>query len=617
VVTAEDLQILPDKPGVYLMRDSAGKIIYVGKAISLRNRVRSYFQSSRNLSLRMAKMTQQVDRLEYIVTATEVEALALECNFIKEEHPKYNIRLRDDKQYPWVKVTWTESFPQVYVTRTMKRDGSKYFGPYTNSGALRATLKTLRELFPLRGCKHNLDRDQVVRPCLNFQIKRCLAPCQNGISREAYREMVRQVCLFLEGRQGELAVKLEAEMRQAAARLEYEKAAVLRDQLRSIGQVLERQKVVSEAETDADVFGIAQDRWGTFIQVFQIRAGKLSGREYFPLAAGVETEAAEVLEAFLTQYYDGAGFIPKEILTPLDWDGRELVTDWLRVQRGGAVSLKAPQKGEKAQLIKMANENARTLLEQERYRQKQQTAALDQVLEELRRELDLSGPPRRIECFDISNTQGREAVASLAVFYDGQPKGADYRRFRIKTIEGPNDFAMLQEAVRRRFRKGLEEQRELAVGEGKFAVFPDLLLIDGGKGQLSAIMAVLRELGLTRLDVASLAKQEEEVYLPNRENPVRLSRHSGGLQLLQRIRDEAHRFAITYHKTLRDRRTLASDLDRIPGIGPVKKKALLRHFGSVKRIREAATAELTLVPGINAQLAAVIKEQLGGANDTG
>jgi excinuclease ABC subunit C len=612
VVTAEDLQILPDKPGVYLMRDSAGKIIYVGKAVSLRNRVRSYFQSSRNLSLRITKMTQQVDRLEYIVTATEVEALALECNFIKEEHPKYNIRLRDDKQYPWVKVTWMESFPQVYVTRTMKRDGSKYFGPYTNSGALRATLKTLRELFPLRSCKHNLDREKVARPCLNFQIKHCLAPCQNRISREAYREMVRQVCLFLEGRQGELAVKLEAEMRQAAARLEYEKAAALRDRLRSISQVLERQKVVSEAETDADVFGIAQDRWGTFIQVFQIRAGKLSGREYFPLAAGVETEAAEVLEAFLTQYYDGAGFIPKEILAPLDWDGRELVADWLRSQRGGVVNLKAPQKGEKAQLTKMANENARTLLEQERNRQKQQTAALDQVLEELRRELGLSGPPRRIECFDISNTQGREAVASLAVFSDGQPKGADYRRFRIKTIEGPNDFAMLQEAVRRRFRKGLEEQRELAAGEGKFAVFPDLLLIDGGKGQLSAVMAVLRELGLTRLDVASLAKKEEEVYLPDRENPTRLSRHSGGLKLLQRIRDEAHRFAITYHKTLRDRRTLASDLDRIPGIGPVKKKALLRHFGSVKRIREAAAVELTAVPGVNAQLAAVIKEYLGG-----
>jgi excinuclease ABC subunit C len=610
VVTPDDLQILPDKPGVYLMRDATGKIIYVGKAISLKNRVRSYFQPSRNLNPRIEAMVQQVDRFEYIVTATEVEALALECNFIKEERPKYNIRLRDDKQYPWVKVTWAESYPQVYITRKVKRDGSKYYGPFTNAGALRDTFKTLRRIFPLRSCKYDLGHEKVARPCLNFQIKRCLAPCIGGISSGAYREMIQQVCLFLEGRQGELVRKLETEMQQAAANLEYEKAALFRDRLHSIRQVLEKQKVVTETESDADVFGMARDRWGTVVQVFQIRDGKLVGREYFLIAEGVETEAAEVLEAFLTQYYDGAGFIPKEILSPLDWSGRELVAEWLRGQRGGAVNLKAPQKGEKLQLIKMAAENAQTLLEQERNREKQQTAVLDELLAELQRELGLAQLPRRIECFDISNTQGQEAVASMAVFVDGQPKGADYRRFRIKTIEGPNDFAMLQEAVRRRFRRGLEERRNLATETGKFATFPDLLLIDGGKGQLSSVVAILQELGLTHLAVASLAKQEEEVYRPDREDPIRMSRHCRGLQLLQRVRDEAHRFAITYHKSLRAQRAIASGLDQVPGIGPAKKKLLLQHFGSVKRIREASVAELAALPGINTRLAELIKERL-------
>jgi excinuclease ABC subunit C len=610
VITLEDLRVLPDKPGVYLMRDANGKIIYVGKAVSLKNRVRSYFQPSRNLNPRIEAMAKLVDRFEYIVTATEVEALVLECNLIKEERPKYNIRLRDDKQYPWVKITWAESYPQVYITRKVKQDGSKYYGPFTSTGALRDTFKTLRRIFPLRSCRYNLDREKVARPCLNFHIKRCAAPCNNGITKEAYREMIQQVCLFLEGRQGQLLQKLELEMRQAAAGYEYEKAALYRDRIRSIRQVLEKQKVVTEAAIDIDVFGIAQDRWGTVIQVFQIRDGKLVGREYFLIGAGVETEAVEVLEAFLTQYYDGAGFVPKEILAPADWEGRNTMEEWLRGRRGGTVNLKVPQKGEKLQLIKMATENAHSLLAQERNREKRQTAALDELLAEVKRELGLAQLPHRIECFDISNTQGREAVASMAVFVGGRPQGAAYRRFRIKTIEGPNDFAMLQEAVRRRFLKGLEERQNLATETGKFAVFPDLLLIDGGKGQLSAVVAVLRELGLTSLAIASLAKREEEVYLPGREEPVRLSRHSPGLQLLQRVRDEAHRFAITYHKSLRDKRTIASSLDRIPGIGPAKKRLLLKHFGSVKRIREASLAELTALPGITAELAAALKEGL-------
>ena len=611
MVTAEDLKILPDKPGVYLMRDSSGKIIYVGKAVSLRNRVRSYFQPSRNLSPRIESMVKLVDRLEYIVTATEVEALVLECNLIKEEHPKYNIRLRDDKQYPWVKVTWNESFPQVYITRKIKKDGSKYYGPYTNTGALRDTFKILRQIFPIRSCRYNLDQEKVARPCLNYHIKRCQAPCNNGISKEAYREMIHQVCLFLEGRQAELVRKLEDEMHKAAANREYEKAARFRDRLRNIHQILEKQKVVSDEKGDTDVFGMAQDRWGTLVQVFQIRDGKLVGREYFLVPEGVETPPFEILEAFITQYYDGSGFIPREILLPVDWEGRRVVEEWLRQQRGGAVNLKVPQKGEKHQLTRMAEENARTLLEQERNREKQQTAASDAILAELQRELELELLPRRIECFDISNTQGRDSVASMAVFEDGLPKGSDYRRFKIRTVEGPNDFASLQEAVRRRFFKGLGERENLATENGKFAKFPDLLLIDGGKGQLSAVVEVLQELGLTHIPIASLAKQEEEVYRPGREQPVVLSRHSGGLKLLQRIRDEAHRFAITYHKSLRDKRTVASGLDEIPGIGPKKKQLLLKRFGSVKRIREASVEELMSVSGINAKLAGTIKEHLG------
>lgn len=555
-------------------------------------------------------MVKQVDRFEYIVTATEVEALVLECNLIKKEHPKYNIRLRDDKQYPWVKVTWNESFPRVCITRKLKQDGSKYYGPYTNTGALRDTFKTLRQIFPLRSCRYNLDQEQVARPCLNFHIKRCLAPCNNGISPAAYREMINQVCLFLEGRQGELIHRLETMMYQAAANREYEKAARLRDRLHSIHQILEKQKVVNEAKVDTDVFGTAQDRFGTLVQVFQIRDGKLVGREYFLVPEGAETGAAEVLEAFLTQYYDASGFIPREILLPVDWDGRKVVEQWLRQQRGGAVNLKVPQKGEKVLLIKMAEENARTLLEQERNREKQQTAASDAILVELQKNLGLEKLPRRIECFDISNTQGADSVASMAVFEDGRPKGSEYRRFKIRTVEGPNDFASLQEAVRRRFLKGLEERQNLATEKGKFAKFPDLLLIDGGKGQLSAVVAVLKELGLTQIPIASLAKEEEEVYRPGQEEPLVLSRHSDGLKLLQRIRDEAHRFAITYHKSLRDKRTVASGLDGISGIGPKKKQLLLKKFGSVKRIREASLEELLSVPGINLRLAEALKEQL-------
>ncbi len=610
MVTPEDLKILPDKPGVYLMKDSEGKIIYVGKAVSLRNRVRSYFQSSRNLGLRKESMVRQVDRVEYITTNTEVEALVLECNLIKEERPKYNIRLRDDKQYPWVKITWYEAFPQVYISRKVKRDGSRYYGPYTEVSAIRETLRLLRQIFPLRSCRLDLERERPERPCLNYHIKRCLAPCHGGITKEAYREIINQIGLFLEGRQGELLQNLRNQMNQAAIAQEYERAAQLRDQVQAIERVLEKQKVISNAREDSDIFGIAQDRQGSLIQTFQIREGKLVGREYFQLVEGDETGPNEVLEAFLTQYYDGAGFIPRDIFIPYELETQEAMSEWLGSVRGGRVELRVPKKGEKLQLVKMANENAINLLQQERNREKQNLNEVVAILNELKEELNLEKVPYRIEGFDISNTQGQEAVASMVVFENGLPKGSDYRRFKIRTIEGPNDFAMLQEAVRRRFKKGLEERANLQIENGKFAKFPDLLLIDGGKGQLSGVMEVMRELGLEHIPTIGLAKQEEEIFRPEQEESLRLSRRSSALRLLQRVRDEAHRFAITYHKSLRDKKTVKSGLDLVTGIGPKRKQLLLKHFGSVKRIREASVEELLKVPGMNIKIAESIKEQL-------
>lgn len=610
MVTAEDLKALPDSPGVYLMKDADGNIIYVGKAISLKNRVRSYFQSSRNLSLRIRSMVEQVERFEYITTNSEVEALVLECNLIKEEHPKYNIRLRDDKQYPWVKVTVKESFPQVFITRKVRRDGSKYYGPYTNVRALKETFRLLRRIFPLRSCRHNFDRERIERPCLNFHIKRCLAPCSGKISKERYREIIDEVCMFLEGRQTELLVKLRKEMEKAALERQYEKAALIRDEIRDIEKVLEKQTIVAAAYDDLDVFGIAQDRKGSLVQVFQVRQGKLVGREYFSLTEGDETSPEEILEAFLPQYYDNAGFVPKEILVPFGLNSMAALGQWLSGQRGSKVNLRVPKRGEKADLLRMAQENAGILLQQERTHESQSLIRITEILNQLQQDLRLAKPPLRIEGFDISNIQGQEAVASMVVFENGVPKGGEYRRFKIRTIEGPNDFAMLQEAVRRRFRKGLEERRESAMKSGKFARFPDLLLIDGGKGQLSAVFEVLNELGLTHLNVVSLAEKEEEIFKPGNNEPIKLSRRSESLMLLQRVRDEAHRFAITYHKSLRDKRTKASSLDLVIGIGAKKKQLLLKHFGSVKQIKEATVEELIQVEGINRKLAENIKEQL-------
>lgn len=609
MVTKDELNMIPAKPGVYLMMNGDGKVIYVGKAVSLRNRVRSYFQSSSNLSPRIARMVEQVDRVDFITTSSEVEALALECNLIKEHKPKYNVRLRDDKQYPWLKITWQEKYPRVFIVRRPQKDGARYFGPYTDVGALREIFRLLRRVFPVRTCKKELKGDERGRPCLNYHIGRCLGPCSGVVDPKEYRNVLEDFCALLEGRSEKLLSDLTKAMEDSATRMEYEKAAAYRDKLKALKRVVERQAVVSTEQKDRDVFGFACGERGGLIQVLQIRRGKLVGNEHFFFPPELVEEKEEFFRSFLLQYYDEQDYIPKEILLPLSLPDAEAFSAWLRGKAGMTVRLLNPKRGEKNRLLKLALDNASTLLAQEVSRRDQAQEAAARSLDRLREILSLNERPKRIEAFDISNFQGDESVASMVVFEEGVPRNDAYRRFKIRGVEGVNDFASLQEAVRRRFSRGLKEQR--AEGEKwGFATFPDLLLIDGGKGQLHAVVEILGELGLGGQPVIGLAKQEEEIFLPGRPEPIRLPRNDEGLHLLQRIRDEAHRFAVTYHRSLRDKRTTRSTLDKIKGIGPKRKKALLSRFGSVKKIKEATLEELISVEGITENIARSILQQL-------
>ena len=597
------------------MRDAKGEVLYIGKARSLRSRVRSYFQDPGPADPRLRSMINQIDRFEFIVTDSEVEALALEANLIKEHRPKYNVKLRDDKQYPLLKITWDEDYPQLLIVRRIKDDGARYFGPYTDSGALRDTLRLLRRLFPLRTCKRRIGVDRVARPCLNHDIGRCLAPCVGAVDREAYRAMIEQVCLFLEGRGDRLARDLQAEMEEAAGRLDFERAAALRDRLMDLRKVMERQKVVSTAGEDLDVLGLAAGSEAALVQVFRVRGGKLIGREHFVLTPGAEADPAGSLEAFLSQYYAEVPQIPPEILLPLPLEDGEALAAWLSARRGRKVSLAVPKRGPKKELVAMAMENAALLLEQERVRRSYEEERTAEAGAELAVVLGLPGPPRRMEAFDISDLHGQEAVASMAVFIDGRPAPGEYRRFRIRTVSGSNDFAMLAEAAGRRFRRGLAERAEGKAGAG-FADLPDLLLIDGGKGQLHAVLDELAKIeGFDPPFTIGLAKEEEEIYLPDRSDPIVLPRDAPALHLLQRLRDEVHRFALTYHRTVRAKRTKLSALDGIPGIGPRRKQALLRHFGSVKRIVAASLEELCSVEGMTRAAAEAVYFGLRRAED--
>lgn len=578
----EKLAHLPDKPGVYLMKDEHGRIIYVGKAVVLKNRVRSYFQSSRNHSPKVLSMVSRIADLEYIVTGSEMEALILECNLIKKHRPKYNISLRDDKTYPYIKVTLHEAFPRIYATRKVLKDGARYFGPYTNAGAVHETLKLLRKMFPLRSCR-NLDAK---RPCLEYHIKRCLAPCAGYVTAEVYGRMIKAASMLLEGRSDHVMKDLRRQMEVAAENLEFEQAARLRDQLAAVEKITEKQNIVTGAG-DQDAIGMARSALGTCVQVFFIRSGKMVGRDHFIISGSEHEDDEAVLTAFIKQYYSQAGFIPREVLLPIVLAEQPLLGEWLSQQKGGRVQVETPKRGTKKDIVEMAAGNAATVLEEQASRIQAHTDQTAGAVAELGSYLDMDNLPERIECFDISHIQGAETVASMVVFEGGMPKKEDYRRYKLKTVEGkPDDFKSMQEVVGRRYREAQ-------------GVLPDLIIIDGGKGQLNAALEIIRGNGLTEVMVVGLAKEFEHVFKEGESEPLILPRHSQSLYLIQRIRDEAHRFAITYHRKLRSKRNLVSVLDHVPGIGAKRRKALWDAFGSLNKIKGASVEEMAALPGMN------------------
>ena len=608
------LDNLPTKPGCYLMKDASGEIIYVGKAINLRNRVRSYFHSSADHNGKTRQMVRRIADIDTIVVGSELEALILEMNLIKKHRPHYNVRLKDDKRYPYIKVHWADPFPKVTVTRQMVNDGSRYFGPYTSVWAVHQTLDVLRRIFPYLTC------DRVItgkdpRPCLYYDIKLCSGPCIGAIQQAGYRQMISDLCEFLEGRTEPIVDRLRREMEQAAEELRFERAAALRDQINAIERVVERQKVISPEQLDSDVVAMARVDGEACVQVFFIRSGKMIGREYFILEGTEDEENEEVLSEFIKQFYSESASVPAQVLLPQEIEEAQIIKQWLHTERGGKkVDFIVPHQGTEAELVEMATENAVETLRTLKAHWEADTNRQSEALSELQQALGLAEPPNRIECYDISNTQGTAAVASMVVFEQGVPSKKLYRRFNIRSVEGPNDFASMEEALTRRFNRWLSAQEEKRVGarvDPSFAVLPDLLIVDGGKGQLSRAVAVLERFGLSgQVPIAGLAKQQEEIFLPGRSSSILLPRHSQGLYLLQRIRDEAHRFAITAHRKRRTKEGLVSRLSQVPGIGPVKRRALLTRFGSIEAIRDASVEALTEVPGITPELAMALKTQL-------
>lgn len=577
------LAVLPEKPGVYLMHDASGKVIYVGKAVVLKNRVPSYFRNLASHTPKVKAMVAKIAEIETIVTSSEVEALILECNLIKKYRPRYNISLKDDKTYPYLKVTMQEDFPRLYVTRRQLRDGARYYGPYADAGAMHATVKLLRSMFPLRTCrKMNPDR-----PCLNYHIKRCLAPCAGYISKADYHKMIKSVCMVLDGRTTELERDLKQQMQEAADNYAFEEAARLRDQLQAVARLNEAQKAVTNNGGDMDIFGLGQDMTGLCVQLFFVRKGKLIGRDNFFLPDGGDTPQ-EVITAFVKQYYNEATFIPKEVVLPYlpEEDEKQLIETWLADKAQRRVELLLPQRGVKKDLLKLANENAVKLLN-ERLRKGSLSLKNDlQAAEELQQALGLEHPLERMDCFDISHTQGSETVASMVVFRNGSSSKKDYRRYKIVSAEGkPDDFKSMQEVVYRRYRD--------------YEDLPSLVVIDGGKGQLSSALEVIRGLGLDDLPVVGLAKREEEIFKPHQSESIMLDRDGAALHLIQRIRDEAHRFAITYHRKLRGKRNLVSVLDHVEGIGSKRRQELWKAFKTLDAMRAASVEELAAVEGMN------------------
>ena len=615
------LNNLPMQPGVYIMKDDKGRVIYVGKSISLRNRVRSYFGAQGGHTLKTRLMVEKIADIDYIITPNESAALKLENDLIKRHQPRYNISLKDDKRYPYIKVTWSDDFPRVDFTRQIERnDGNRYFGPYTSPGAVRQTLDVLRRPFPYLTCDREITGNDA-RACLYYDIELCSGPCIGAIDREEYRATIARLMRFLEGYSDEVIADMRGRMIEAADALDFERAATLRDQIKAVERVARGHKAVARADTEQDVIAIARADHGVVAQVFFVRSGKLIGRDYFVLSGAEDEEDARVVTEFVKRFYAEATNVPSEIIlpTPLVADEAPAIGAWLAERRGGSkVALTVPQRGNKRYLLTLAADNAAETLAMLRAQWESDPLKQEQAITALQAALSLPRPPNRIECFDISNTQGTAITASRVVFVQGMPAKSEYRRFSIRNVSGPDDYASMREALTRRFRRYVEDDPDARpVTPGKpdpddtWRILPDLLLVDGGKGQLGVAVEVLREFGLLdRVPVSGLAKQFEELYVPGQAQPITLPRRSPALYLVQRVRDEAHRFALALHRKQRARVSMASQLEGIPGVGPARRKALLKAFGSIDAIREASVEALAAVPGITRTLAQAIKAEL-------
>ncbi len=623
----ERLRALPARPGVYLMRDNSGAILYVGKASRLRSRVSTYFGSPYDLPPKIRQMVRRVADFEFIVTESEQEALILESNLIKEHQPQYNARLKDDKSYPFIKIDTTEEFPLVYVTRKVREDGARYFGPFASASSVRKTLALLKKLFPYRSCTKTITGNDD-RACLDYYIHRCAGPCIGEVDKKRYHEIIEQVALFLEGRTEQVVGGIRARMEDASENLEFERAALLRDQIVAIEKVHEGQKVLQLSSENVDVIALAQRNRDAWVEVFFIRQGKLIGRENFLMHRSDGDESAEVLAAFVKQFYSANPYVPRRVLLQYLPDDLKAIEKWLRAKRQGAVDLRVPQRGEKKKLVDMVAQNAEQGLEQLTIRRIHESTNNAKATEELQEALSLPKPPNRIECYDISNIQGTNAVGSMVVFEDGRPKSSDYRRFQIKKVAGIDDYSMMREVLSRRFKRlsdarkkerqgnsddgsnGGKPASRNGVSANSWGVIPDLVVIDGGKGHLSAALQVFLELGIDDVPLCSLAKENEEIFVPYEKEPIILPRSSQGLFLAQRVRDEAHRFAITFHRQRRSKSSVKSSLDLVPGVGPKRKKMLIRRFGSVKNIRTASLEEVASVPGMTMTVARAIKDHI-------
>ncbi|MCK6625354.1 MAG: excinuclease ABC subunit UvrC [Anaerolineae bacterium] len=614
------LKNLPGKPGVYLHKNAQGKVIYVGKAVNLKNRVRSYFHKSASFSSpKTRRLVEEIADVEFIIAESELEALLLENTLIKKHQPRYNVRLKDDKRYPYIKVHWQDPFPRVTTTRRLINDGARYFGPYTAAWAAYQTLDLVRKIFPYLTCTRIIDgKDE--RACLYYHIGRCAAPCIGAVNQAEYRQIIDNLCDFLGGNTEPVIADLRRQMEAASTGLDFERAAQLRDQIRAIDQIVEKQKVVNAETADEDVIAFARANGDACVQVFFIRGGKLVGRDYFVLEGAADEANAEIMTSFLKQFYDQASTIPPEIILPEEVDELMIIRDWLKSKRGADVTLKVPRQGQQKELLEMVAQNAAETLAHLRARWAADESKQTEGLAELQQALDLPEPPLRIECYDISTLQGTNTVGSMVVFQKGVPRKSDYRRFKIQSVKGQDDFASMQEMLRRRFKRMSDEgYREQKIEDGglkleeanSWALIPDLVIIDGGKGQLNAALEVLDEYELRdAVAIIGLAKREEEIFLPDISEPVILPRHSQALFLIQRVRDEAHRFGLTYHRNLRGKSAVHSSLDEIEGIGPKRRRALLKKFGSLDAIREASIEELLTVPGMTRSAAERLKSDL-------